>query len=48
MTILVNEQMHLSEFRPSDKCAFLDHLNDRAIDEREGFADRIKRQGDCI
>jgi len=31
MTILVNEQIQSSEFRPSDKCALLDHLNDREI-----------------
>jgi RimJ/RimL family protein N-acetyltransferase len=34
MTILVNKQIHLSEFRPSDKCALVEHLNDRDIYER--------------
>jgi len=48
MTIIVNERIHLSEFRSSDKCALIEHLNDRHIDERKGFADSIKRQGDCI
>jgi RimJ/RimL family protein N-acetyltransferase len=34
MKILVNEQIHLSEFRPSDKGALLEHLNDKDIYDR--------------
>jgi RimJ/RimL family protein N-acetyltransferase len=34
ITILVNEQIHLSEFRLSDKGALVEHLNDRDIYER--------------
>jgi ribosomal-protein-alanine N-acetyltransferase len=34
MKIAVNEQIHLSEFRPSDKPALLEHLNDREIYDR--------------
>jgi RimJ/RimL family protein N-acetyltransferase len=34
MKIFVNEQIHLSEFHPSDKAALLEHLNDRDIYER--------------
>ena len=34
MKIVVNDQVHLSEFRPSDKNALLEHLNDRDIYER--------------
>ena len=34
MTIIVNERIHLSEFRPSDKCALTELLNDRDIDDR--------------
>ena len=31
MKIVVNSQVHLSEFRPSDKPALIEHLNDQAI-----------------
>ena len=31
MKIVVNDQVHLSEFRPSDKCAIVALLNDREI-----------------
>ena len=31
MTIVVNDQIHLSEFRSSDKPALVQHLNDRDI-----------------
>jgi ribosomal-protein-alanine N-acetyltransferase len=31
MEIAVNEQIHLSEFRPSDKCALIEHLDERDI-----------------
>ena len=31
MTIVVNNQIHLSEFRPSDKCAIVALLNDQDI-----------------
>jgi ribosomal-protein-alanine N-acetyltransferase len=34
MKILVNDQVHLSEFRSSDKDAFIEHLNDRDIYDR--------------
>src|ERR1019366_5231205 len=34
MIILVNSQVHLSEFRPSDKPALVEHLNDRDIYDR--------------
>ena len=34
MKIVVNEQIHLSEFRPSDKPALIEHLNDRDIYDR--------------
>ena len=34
MKIVVNNQIHLSEFRPSDKPALIEHLNDRDIYER--------------
>jgi ribosomal-protein-alanine N-acetyltransferase len=34
MKILVNEQIHLSEFRSSDKDALVGHLNDRDIYDR--------------
>jgi ribosomal-protein-alanine N-acetyltransferase len=34
MKILVNNQIHLSEFRPSDKPALIELLNDRDIYER--------------
>jgi RimJ/RimL family protein N-acetyltransferase len=34
MKIVVNDQVHLSEFRPSDKCALVQHLNDRDIYDR--------------
>lgn len=34
MKIAVNEQIQLSEFRPSDKSALIDHLNDRDIYDR--------------
>jgi RimJ/RimL family protein N-acetyltransferase len=34
MKILVNEQVHLSEFRPSDKAALIEHLNDKDIYDR--------------
>jgi RimJ/RimL family protein N-acetyltransferase len=34
MTIIVNEQIHLSEFRFSDNCALIEHLNDRDIYDR--------------
>src|ERR1019366_3278165 len=34
MKIVVNNQLHLSEFRPSDKPALIEHLNAREIYER--------------
>jgi RimJ/RimL family protein N-acetyltransferase len=34
MNIVVNDQVHLSEFRSSDKCALLEYLNDRDIYDR--------------
>ena len=34
MTIVVNDQVHLSEFRPSDKPALVQHLHDRDIYDR--------------
>jgi RimJ/RimL family protein N-acetyltransferase len=34
MSIVVNDQVHLSEFRSSDKDALIEHLNDRDIYER--------------
>jgi hypothetical protein len=34
MRIIVNDQVHLSEFRPSDKPALIEHLNDRDIYDR--------------
>jgi ribosomal-protein-alanine N-acetyltransferase len=34
MTIVVNDQVHLSEFRSSDKDALIAHLNDRGIYDR--------------
>src|SRR2546421_8816153 len=34
MTIVVNDKVHLSEVRPSDKEALIQHLNDRDIYER--------------
>ena len=34
MKIVVNNQIHLSEIRPSDKPALIEHLNDRDIYER--------------
>jgi [ribosomal protein S5]-alanine N-acetyltransferase len=34
MRIVVNGQVHLSEFRSSDKCALVEHLNDRDIYDR--------------
>lgn len=34
MKIVVNDQVHLSEFRSSDKDALIEHLNDRDIYER--------------
>jgi RimJ/RimL family protein N-acetyltransferase len=34
MRLLVNDQVHLSEFRSSDKPALLQHLNDRDIYDR--------------
>ena len=34
MKIVVNNQFHLSEFRPSDKSALVEHLNDRDIYDR--------------
>jgi RimJ/RimL family protein N-acetyltransferase len=34
MKIVVNDQVHLSEFRPSDTSALLEHLNDREIYDR--------------
>src|ERR1043166_5166836 len=34
MNIIVNEQIHLSPFRPRDKAALIEHLNDRDIYER--------------
>lgn len=34
MTILVNQQIHLSEFRLSDKFALLEHLQERDIYDR--------------
>ena len=34
MRIVVNDPVHLSEFRSSDKDALIEHLNDRDIYER--------------
>jgi [ribosomal protein S5]-alanine N-acetyltransferase len=34
MRIVANDQVHLSEFRPSDKPALIKHLNDRDIYDR--------------
>jgi [ribosomal protein S5]-alanine N-acetyltransferase len=34
MRIVVNDQVHLSEFHSSDKCALIAHLNDRDIYDR--------------
>ena len=34
MKIVVNDQIHLSELRPSDKPALIEHLNDRDIYDR--------------
>jgi ribosomal-protein-alanine N-acetyltransferase len=34
MEIAVNDHIHLSEFRPSDKPALIEHLNDRDIYDR--------------
>jgi RimJ/RimL family protein N-acetyltransferase len=34
MKNVVNDQVHLSEFRPSDKPALVQHLNDRDIHDR--------------
>src|SRR5262245_44799964 len=34
MTIVVNDQVHLSEFRPSDRAALVQHLHDRDIYDR--------------
>jgi len=34
MNIVVSDEVHLSEFRSSDKCILLQHLNDRDIYER--------------
>jgi hypothetical protein len=34
MRIVVNDQVHLSEFRSSDKDALIEHLNDQDIYER--------------
>jgi RimJ/RimL family protein N-acetyltransferase len=34
MKIVVNDQVHLSEFRPSDKAALVQHLHDRDIYDR--------------
>lgn len=34
MTIIVNDQVHVSEFRAADKNALVGHLNDREIYER--------------
>ena len=34
MNIVVNDQVHLSEFCSSDKCALLEYLNDRDIYDR--------------
>jgi RimJ/RimL family protein N-acetyltransferase len=34
MTLAVNEDIHLSEFRPSDKAAIVEHLNEKAIYDR--------------
>jgi ribosomal-protein-alanine N-acetyltransferase len=34
MKISVNDHVHLSEFRPSDKTALIEHLNDRDIYDR--------------
>ena len=34
MNLGVNNQLHLSEIRPSDKTAFIEHLNDREIYDR--------------
>lgn len=34
MKIVVNDQVHLSEFRSSDKHALIEHLNDRDIYDR--------------
>src|ERR1700683_3321082 len=34
MNIIVNDRVHLSDFRASDKPALIEHLNDRDIYER--------------
>ena len=34
MKIVVNDQVHLSEFRSTDKSAIVEYLNDREIYER--------------
>jgi len=34
MKIIVNDQVHLSEFRSSDKNALIEHLNDQDIYDR--------------
>ena len=34
MKIVVNDQVHLSEFRPPDQPALVQHLNDRDIYDR--------------
>jgi RimJ/RimL family protein N-acetyltransferase len=34
MKLVVNDQVHLSEFRSSDKNALIEHLNDRDIHDR--------------
>ncbi len=34
MKIVVNDEIHLSEVRPSDKDALVSHLNDRDIYDR--------------
>src|SRR4051794_27563576 len=34
MRIVVNDQVHLSEFRSTDKAALIEHLNDRDIYDR--------------
>lgn len=34
MKIVVNNEIHLSEFRPTDKPALIEHLNDRDIYDR--------------
>jgi [ribosomal protein S5]-alanine N-acetyltransferase len=34
MNIVVNDHVHLSEFRSSDKCALIEHLSDRDIYDR--------------